>query len=107
MVATGQVFLHHSQSGRNSQYSGRLPLIGVLRLVVIVRERTILLARDDKGPLDVPPPPPLPFIKFALRSRPWISCRVAEGRALRSHDNRIRIHFLVARCQLSPYTGGT
>ena len=27
----------------------------------------------------------------ALASRPWISCRVAEGRALRRHGNRTGI----------------
>jgi len=27
--------------------------------------------------LDEPLPFPVPFFKFALRSRPWISCRVA------------------------------
>src|SRR5438034_1036535 len=31
------------------------------------------------------------FHQSALRSRPWISCRVAEGRALRRHGNRTRI----------------
>ena len=43
--------------------------------------------------LDGPPAFPVRSIKFALRSRPWISCRVAEGRALRSHDNRIEDNF--------------
>ena len=51
-------------------------------------------------------PPATISNKFALRSRPWISCRVAEGRALRSHDNRIGRKLPVAWCQLSPYTRG-
>jgi len=66
-----------------------------------------LPAAPSGFPLDETPSLPVRFLKFALRSRPWISCRVAEGRALRSHDNRIGRELPVARCQLSPYTGGT
>jgi len=42
----------------------------------------------------------------ALRSRPWISCRVAEGRALRRHGNRTGIIYRGRQVPtLDPETG--
>jgi len=43
--------------------------------------------------------------KFTLLGWAGISCRVAEGRALGRHGNRIGIIYLHRRCQLSPGNG--
>ena len=42
---------------------------------------------------------------FAFFEQAGISCRVAEGRALGRHGNRIGIIYLHRRCQLSPGNG--